>query len=543
MRRYDGIVCSRRPPSCNLAFKRQISTEKGKSTQPLQPLRGTRDLFPPHSTHHTAISNVLSSTAHRYGYAEVRTPIIEHASVFTRGLGADTDIVRNEMFVFDDHEIPTILRPEGTAALVRACINSGHFRGVSGHVAIGRYYYDGAMFRRERPQRGRQRQFQQFGIECIGNAHVTADAEVIELAFDCLKANGIERYTELNINTIGDTSSRINFISALNAFLQPRRSLLSVESQNRLSTGGTSLLRIVDSKDIHDQLLLGYNNIRERHPELTQNIFQRLLSLSTNNNNNKIQFSSENVKEIAPNIFFYLNESSQQRFNELLKILKFLNIPYIVNPAMVRGLDYYTHTAFEFILKRPLSLTSTDTNISAELNTLLSSGMAVCAGGRYDELFTMLGATSPVPAIGWAAGVDRIALLQSLIHPQNTSAAAAMIVAVVAIHDKASGDDSSKLSAAHLQALLVCQQLRASGVTVVHQLDMPRVGKQLSFAAEQSAIFAVIVGDDELRNGTYTVRRMSDSSQQSIPIADLVDVIQTSLQRLASQSKSAAPMS
>ena len=313
--------------------------------QKLRTVRGVHDLLPYELHKHNIVVNAGLEISDKYNYSQIETPIFEFSEVFTKPLGKSSDIVTKENYIFKDRsEDELMLRPEGTSGVVRAFLNAGLIQDLP-----QRFSYYGPMFRYERPQKGRLRQFKQLGVECLGLSTPMADIEIISLGHDFLdKLNILDKIT-LKINSLGDFESRKNYRDSLVNYLRDYQSKLSKDSLRRLSINP---LRILDSKNEGDQKII-------------QN---------------------------APNILEYLNIDSKTRFEDVCKGLDHLNIKYKIEKNLVRGLDYYCHTAFEFTT-----------------NELGTQG-TVLAGGRYDGLSKMLGGPD-VPGVGWAAGIERLALM------------------------------------------------------------------------------------------------------------------------------------
>lgn len=314
----------------------------------LQSVRGTHDLLPEIQAKHNTIIQVARSLSERFGFQEMSTPIFEFSDVFKRTLGDASDIVNKEMYTFKDrNEEEITLRPEGTAGIARAFISEG----LTQRTPL-KIFYQGPMFRYERPQKGRQRQFHQFGVELLGTTSPFADVECLALAWEILKGLKVEAQSRLEINSIGDEESRKAYIAALVKFLTQKQSSLSADSQRRLSQNP---LRILDSKDDKDQALL----------------------------------------KDAPLISEFYNETSKKFFDSIQQGLKSFGIPFHVNPFLVRGLDYYTHCVFEF------------------KTTALGAQDAILSGGRYDQLVKLMGGPE-TPGVGWAAGIERLVMLSPL---------------------------------------------------------------------------------------------------------------------------------
>jgi histidyl-tRNA synthetase len=311
----------------------------------IQVSRGTRDILPSEVSYWQFIERSAREILDRAGVLEIRTPIFEQTELFARGMGEATDVVSKEMYSFVDRgDRGLTLRPEGTAGVVRSLIENN----LQAQGGVQRLWYVGPMFRYERPQAGRQRQFHQLGLEMLGSADERADVEAIAIATDILKAIGLKDLT-FDLNSIGDMTDRAAFRSALVEYLTPYAAELDPDSQDRLTRNP---LRILDSKDKNTQKLL----------------------------------------DGAPSILDHLSEGSKARFDRVQQLLADLNIPCQVNSRLVRGLDYYSHTVFE--------IQSAD----------LGAQATVCAGGRYDGLVTELGGPQ-TPAIGWAMGLERLVIL------------------------------------------------------------------------------------------------------------------------------------
>ena len=461
---------------------------------PLRCIKGTHDLFPPRSSQLNQLTALLSRLAARHDYQPIHTPHLEPTALFTRSLSS-SDVVRHELFHFNDHGTDTALRPEGTAPVVRAVIGRGGYG-----QAVERYYYAGAMFRRERPQRGRYRQFQQFGVECIGDGGVMADVECVVMAHDALVASGLQaERLQLQINSLGDDSSRQRYVMALTAYLTDRRGELSEESQRRLKEG--HVLRILDSKAPQDRRVIEGDG-------------------------------TAGTRVAAPLLSDHLSEQTKSRFVAVLAGLDGLGVRYTINPFLVRGLDYYTDTTFEFIYNSPASSTATShspssTPTSPSVTNSPSpepSSLTVLAGGRYDGLFSTLGGTA-TPAIGWAIGLDR--LLLTLQEEGAVPAEAVDRVAVLAVAE-ASGEGGGEEQADELrvEVMRVCRELRAAGVHTVHALRKGKVSKQLAWAAKAGVRASVIVGREEIERQVVQVKDMRRKQQEQVSRSTLTEYVQ-----------------
>lgn len=410
----------------------------------IQALRGTRDILPEEVRYWQQVEAIARQILDRAAYQEIRPPIFERTELFERGIGEATDVVGKEMYTFNDRATPprsVTLRPEGTAGVVRAFIQNNLY--ASGGVQ--RLWYTGPMFRYENPQAGRQRQFHQLGVEVIGSADPRADVEVIAIATDILQTLGLKDLT-LNINSVGNFEDRPRYRQALVDYLTPYKDELDPDSQERLTRNP---LRILDSKDKRTQEIVA----------------------------------------TAPSILDYLGDYSRQHFNKVQQLLTDIGISYKLNPCLVRGLDYYTHTAFE--------IQSDD----------LGAQATVCGGGRYDGLVQELGG-SPTPAVGWAIGLERlILLLQQLSEPPRP---------VLDFYGVSRGE------AAEAQALQLAQKLRQAGFAVELDLSGSAFGKQFKRADRSGAVACLVLGDAEAENKTVNLKWLKSGEQQAIAQADLL---------------------
>jgi len=403
----------------------------------LQPVRGTQDLLPEVARRHRWVVETARAAAELYGFAEIATPIFEFTDVFSRPIGEHTDIVAKEMYTFNDRGGEEItLRPENTAGVVRSVISNGLAQ--SGPV---KFFYSGPMFRYERPQKGRFRQFHQIGVELIGVAQPQADIEVIALGSRILDALGVRERVELELNTLGDPASRASYRQALIGYFSARISELSEDSRNRLERNP---LRIFDSKMEADQQVARY----------------------------------------APTFADYLNPEAGRFFDRVRAGLDRLGINYRLNPRLVRGLDYYTHTAFEFV--------------TSDLGTQGT----VMGGGRYDGLVELMGGPA-LPGVGWAAGIERLAML--IAEPPLPRSP----VALVPIGE-----------AGESTALELAEELRGRGFAI----DLGYSGnlvRRLRRAHRINAFAAILLGEHELARGTATLRNMVNGEQTEVPLAEL----------------------
>jgi len=417
----------------------------------IQSIRGMNDILPDEIAYWQHIEAVFRNTAERYGYRELRMPIVEPTALFKRTLGDTTDIVEKEMYTFTDRNGDSLtLRPEGTASCVRAGIQNGLF-----YNQTQRLWYMGPMFRHERPQKGRYRQFYQFGIEAAGFAHPSVDVEVIAFSAAIWQQLGLSDKIHLQINSLGTPASRLAYRDQLVAYFSEHQDALDEDSKRRLVQNP---MRILDSKN----------------PELA--------TLIAN----------------APRLDSTWDDATREHFATVRELLDQLQISYQVNPCLVRGLDYYTHTVFEWV--------SGD----------LGAQSAVCAGGRYDGLIEQLGGGS-VPAVGFALGLERLVeLLAANTKQENIVQLPDVFVVTV-------GEEAVK------QGVLLAEQLRKK----IPQLRIIQNGSNASFKAQfkradkSGAKVALVLGEEELSRGIVTVKSLREQQEQSqLEIPELVTYLQ-----------------
>ena len=406
----------------------------------LQSLRGMVDLLPEQTALWQQVEAVAREQFRRAGVQEIRTPILEVTELFCRGIGEATDVVGKEMYTFLDRgERSCTLRPEGTASVVRAAIQHG-----LASQGSQRLWYGGPMFRYERPQAGRQRQFHQIGLEFLGFADARSDVEAISIAWDLLTQLGLEGLV-LELNTLGSAADRARYRDQLVAYLQIHRDQLDPDSQDRLERNP---LRILDSKNPATQEILAG----------------------------------------APTLADALSEESRERFEQVTAALSALEIPFSLNPRLVRGLDYYSHTAFE--------ITSNQ----------LGAQATVCGGGRYDGLVEQLSGPS-TPAVGWALGMERLVLLLSKLKTPQLAAPDLYLV--------------NRGALAEAEALALARRLRLAGVAVELDASGSAFGKQFKRADRSGAPWAAVLGDAEAERGVVRLKSLrSEQPEQEIPLAD-----------------------
>ena len=414
----------------------------------IQAIRGMNDLLPADSTLWSSLDETISNLLISYGYKYCRTPIVESTETFSRAIGEVTDIVEKEMYTWEDNNGNSLtLRPEGTASVVRMMIEHNLPR-----EGIQKVFYNGPMFRHERPQKGRYRQFHQVGAEVFGASDAKIDAELISITDSLWKSLGIN--ARLEINSLGSKESRSAYRNILTAFFNENISQLDEDSLRRLKTNP---LRILDSKNKDLELLISN----------------------------------------APKMIDHLDDESKEHFTILKTYLDNLDIPYEVNPKLVRGLDYYNQTVFEWIS-----------------NDLGSQG-TICGGGRYDGLVEKMGG-SPTPAIGFAMGLERIALLIQDKKSQIVNKRCQLYF--VALGDKAQ-IESMKLSKKILQAL--------PNITLSNDLSMGSLKSQMKKADKSNADFALILGEEELSNNQLSIKPLKGQGvQQSIKLEGIIQHLQ-----------------
>ena len=405
----------------------------------MQSVRGTYDLYGEAKRKLKKVVATGSRVVEKYGFEEIETPIFEFTEVFSRNLGDTSDIVTKEMYCFEDKGGESLtLRPEGTAGVVRAFISNG----MQQNLPV-KFYYTGPMFRYERPQKGRQRQFTQFGVELLGVETPQADIEVISMAYEFLEKLGLAGAVTVEINSLGDAESRNNYREKLVAYLKQHYDELSEDSKNRLEKNP---LRILDSKEDCDKA----------------------------------------VVENAPLYADSLNETSKKFFADVLKGLDNLGIKYRVNNRLVRGLDYYSHTVFELTTDK------------------LGAQGTVLAGGRYDGLVAQMGG-GEVAGIGWACGVERLAMLleENVDLPRP--------IAVIPV-----GEDTNE------KAMEIAYKLRLADFRV-EQSYSGNMKKRLAKANKVNAVKAVIIGSDEMAKGEVTLKDFDSGEQKNISFERLIE--------------------
>ncbi len=408
----------------------------------LQPARGTRDLLPEQTKVYRFIEETAYQAAVTYGFSEIKTPIFEFSEVFHRTLGESSDLVSKETYDFVDRGGEAItLRPEGTAGVARAFISEG----LAQSLPL-KFFYSGPMFRYERPQKGRYRQFYQLGVEYMGSESPMADIEVLSLAWDFLKSLNLDKNCRLEINTLGDKESRARYRERLVKYFTQFETQLSADSQMRLKKNP---LRILDSKDEGDKKIVAG----------------------------------------APLFQDDLNEDSQVFFQKVQSGLNDLGIPFQLNPQLVRGIDYYCHTVFEFVTE----------NLGAQ-GTIL-------AGGRYDGLIETMGGPKTA-GVGWAAGIDR---LMDLV-PKEKVPAPGIKVAFVAADDL--GEKTVLQVARKLRTLGIICEIPWSG----------NMGKKMKKAASCGAQYAIIIGAAEVQAGTVMLKNLETGEQEALPQGELAAI-------------------
>ncbi|MDA5540951.1 histidine--tRNA ligase [Streptococcus thermophilus] len=422
----------------------------------LQKPKGTQDILPGDSAKWQYVENVARETFKKYNYGEIRTPIFEHYEVISRSVGDTTDIVTKEMYDFHDKGDRHItLRPEGTAPVVRSYVENKLFAPeVQKPVKV---YYIGSMFRYERPQAGRLREFHQLGVECFGSKNPATDVETIAMAYQLFNTLGIKDVT-LHLNSLGNTDSRLAYRQALIDYLTPMRESLSKDSQRRLEENP---LRVLDSKEKEDKVAV----------------------------------------ENAPSILDYLDEESQTHFDEVRAMLDSLNIPYVIDTNMVRGLDYYNHTIFEFI------------------TTIDKSELTICAGGRYDSLVEYFGGPETA-GFGFGLGLERLLLVldkQGIKLPVEES----LDVYIAVLGSGANG-----------KALELVQSIRYQGFKAERDYLGRKIKAQFKSADTFKAKTVITLGESEVESGVVKVKNNATREEVTVSFEELTTNFATVLKQL-----------
>ena len=422
----------------------------------LQKPKGTQDILPADSAKWQYVENVARETFKKYNYGEIRTPMFEHYEVISRSVGDTTDIVTKEMYDFHDKGDRHItLRPEGTAPVVRSYVENKLFAPeVQKPVKV---YYIGSMFRYERPQAGRLREFHQLGVECFGSKNPATDVETIAMTYQLFNTLGIKDVT-LHLNSLGNTESRLAYRQALIDYLTPMRESLSKDSQRRLDENP---LRVLDSKEKEDKVAV----------------------------------------ENAPSILDYLDEESQTHFDEVRAMLDSLNIPYVIDTNMVRGLDYYNHTIFEFI-----------TNID-------KSELTICAGGRYDSLVEYFGGPETA-GFGFGLGLERLLLVldkQGIKLPVEES----LDVYIAVLGSGANG-----------KALELVQSIRYQGFKAERDYLGRKIKAQFKSADTFKAKTVITLGESEVESGVVKVKNNATREEVTVSFEELTTNFATVLKQL-----------
>ena len=423
----------------------------------LQKPKGTQDILPLEAARWQYVENLARETFKKYNYGEIRTPMFEHYEVISRSVGDTTDIVTKEMYDFyDKGDRHITLRPEGTAPVVRSFVENKLFAPeVQKPVKL---YYIGSMFRYERPQAGRLREFHQIGVECFGSKNPATDVETIAMAYQLFGDLGIQDVT-LHLNTLGSPESRAAYRQALIDYLTPLKETLSKDSQRRLDENP---LRVLDSKEKEDKLAV----------------------------------------EHAPSILDYLDEESQAHFDAVRGMLETLGIPYVIDTNMVRGLDYYNHTIFEFITKVD----------KAELT--------ICAGGRYDGLVEYFGGPE-TPGFGFGLGLERLLLIlekQGIELPVDSQ----MDVYIAVLGEGANS-----------KALELVQALRQQGLTAERDYLGRKIKAQFKSADSFKATTVITLGESEVATGQVTIKNNASRQEMTVRLEELMENAQAILDQLS----------
>ncbi len=428
-----------------------IEPETKKKAKTYETLRGFRDVLPDEQTAWDTVEDLARSMAKAYGFGRIRIPVLEATSLFERSVGKDTDIVEKEMFTFVDQSgTKMTLRPEGTAGVARAYVEHGM---LNLPQPVKLWYFE-PFFRHERPQAGRYRQFWQFGLEAIGSDDAVVDAQVMIMCQRLCKALGLD--VTIQVNSLGTPSSRREYVTELVKYFKQHKKQLSETDLKRLTKNP---LRLLDSKE----------------PGMDE------------------------LKAQAPQIIEYLDEASKQHFMKVLEYLDEAEVPYMLNPYLVRGLDYYTRTTFEVTL--------------ATAPTPELEGLALGGGGRYDGLVAMLGGRENTSAMGAALGVERLILAMKACGtlPHNDRKVDVFFCQL--------GD------AARRKGLAVFEKFREAGASVAEAFGKGTLKAQLELADKQKAAIAVILGQKEVLDGTIIIRDMESGAQEIVDVEKVVGIV------------------
>ena len=418
-----------------------------------QRIKGTRDILPEEIYQWQYLEKIIGAILERHNYQEIRTPIFEVTELFSRSIGAETDVVTKEMYTFADKGGSSLtLRPELTAPVIRAFLQNN----LDQINPVTKVYYIGSLFRQERPQKGRLRQFAQFGFEIIGSPYPEADAEVIQIVYRIFSQLGIQNL-KLRINSIGTRQGRQKYLKLLHAALIPHQADFCPTCQQRLTR---NILRLFDCKS-----------------ETCQQLLDRY----------------------APSILDNLDQADIQHFEEVKALLDAVEIPYIVDQKLVRGLDYYTRTTFEIT------------------NPLLGAQDAICGGGRYDHLVEDLGGPA-TPAVGVAAGMERLLMILNELQVIPTKETNLIYMTVL-------GENARQI------AFKIAADLRLQGLTVESDLLRRSLKAQLREAGRKQARWVIIVGDDEISNNQLLLKNMATGEQQTIGLPTAVAEITAALKK------------
>ncbi len=411
----------------------------------IKSIKGTHDILPSESRKWQELEKIVRDACSLHGYGEIRTPIIEKTPLFQRSVGQETDIVTKEMYSWDDRDGANItLRPELTASVARSFVQ--HNLGIQN--ATQRLYYLGPLFRRERPQKGRQRQFHQFGVEAFGSVYPEQDAEIISIAWHILSKCGLGDDVKLHLNSLGSEECRIKYIDSLKDFISPNINKFSETSQRRFSK---NTLRILDTKSEHEKIIL----------------------------------------KNAPQIADYLTDEDTDHFNQLQNYLTALKIPFEINQKLVRGLDYYSRTVFEFT------------------TSALGSQDALLGGGRYDTLVERLGG-KPTPGIGFAAGMERFLIAMGGNQKESSINESRMFFVCTE-----EGGIPVTLS--------LSQKLRNHGKEIIMDSKRRSMKAQLREANKINARYALILGRDEIDRSEIIIKDLIKGSQKKVAQSALFD--------------------
>ena len=509
-----------RCPPPRVLLRRCLATKTPPPS--FHPPRGTHDTFHATNRKRRHLQRVLQTAVEKHGVSEIQTPTFDHLSLFDRALGSTTDVVSKEMYSLNHTDPPLVLRPEGTASVARALLHQG--TATQPHLWPCKVWYSGSFYRRERPQKGRYRQFDQFGVELVGCGTWMDDVECIMMGHDVLQRLGLAPYVELRVNSLGDQESRTTYKATLTEWLRPYMDELSDTGQTRVRNG--DVLRVLDSKRPEDRQVMA----RDDRP------------LMSHSWNAASKYRFEKVVGMLREVGVMVDggEEAKGVGQSAKGSLASNPMTMVHDEALVRGLDYYCHTAFEFVVKE--SGGKKDNN--KKKSVLGRQQGTVLAGGRYDQLYSVLSREKyDVPAVGWALGMDRVALMLEEVEKDREESLwplEPVKIAVLPVGDKGAmvcGGGGGGVPASVLStALRIGHGLRNCGEAddwdVLTNNDVGRLKQQMKFANRETCEVVVLVGEDELcQGGCVSVKNMATSEQVQVEVGKVAEVVRQMVSR------------